>query len=204
MDQYQDKTEVGGPSLAQPATTPITVNTASKDVRLGFIRKVYILLAINFAITIGVSCAFTFVDAISDYITINMWVLWAAFGASIASLLVLACVPLKYPLDFIFMYVFVLCFSAMIGVIVSRYYRRDAGVIVLQAFIATVAVFLTVTAFVFITKIDFSFLYYFLGAGLIVLVVLSLLTWLIPWPSGRLSRGVVFAISVLGALLMRF
>ena len=100
------------------------------------------------------------------------------------------------------MYVFVLGFSVMVGAIVATFYSRGSGVIVLQAFIATAAVFLSVTAMIAIFKIDFSFLGYFLGAGLIVLIVLSLINWLIDWPRTKQGRGFSFAISVLGALLM--
>lgn len=184
--------------MPPPASAPVTVQTASVDVRLAFIRKVYVLLFINFAITIGVSCAFTFIDSVRSFIVQRTYLIWISIAVAIVALLFLACVPLKFPLNLIVMYIFVLSFSAMIGVIVARYYDAGWGGIVLQAFIATAAVFFSVTAFVFVTKIDFSFLRYFLFAGLVVLVVLSLFSFLVPFPRNGRSRWFVFGISVLG------
>lgn len=185
-----------------PANSPPTVNTASKNVRAGFLTKVYVLLTINFLITIGISLAFALVRPIRNWIEDNWWVTFVGLGVAFAALLVLACVRISFPTNLILMYVFVLGFSVMVGAIVATFYSRGSGVIVLQAFIATAAVFLSVTAMIAIFKIDFSFLGYFLGAGLIVLIVLSLINWLIDWPRTKQGRGFSFAISVLGALLM--
>lgn len=196
----------GGPSTATEPPAPVggppRVATAEVSVRLAFIRKVYTLLTINFAITIGVSILFTTVDAISDYVTQRrgLWVMLAAFVVAIAFLLVLSCFKPGYPLNLILMYAFVLAFSVFVGVTVARYYANGAGPIVIQSLIATAAVFLSITFYVAITKKDFSFLYGFLSAGLIVLIVLVLSTFVIRWftPSGKLERWVYFVISVFG------
>lgn len=90
----------------------------------------------------------------------------------------------------------------------ANFYESGAGNIVLQAFVATAAVFLSITAFIMITKKDFSFLYSFLSAAFIVLVVLSLLNFVIMRPRGNTSRTFSFGISVLGlvekSLVLRF
>lgn len=183
-----------------PANAPITVKTAGVDVRLGFLRKVYSLLTVNFLITIGISCAFAFVTPIKDYVVDNSWPIYASIAVSLAILLVLLCVPLKFPVNLLVMYVFVFAYSSMVGVIVARYYDRGWGSVVLMAFFATLAIFLSITAYIMVTKKDFSFLHGFLFAGLIALFVVSLLAYLISWPSqnNKINRTLRFIISVGG------
>lgn len=184
-----------------PATAGTTVKTAPVDVRLGFLRKVYILLTINFAITIGISCIFAFIDPVREYILRNSWTVWASIGVVLVSFIVISCFRPPFPFDVIAMYFFVLALSAMVGAIVARYYDAGAGIIVLKAFISTAAIFLTITAYIAVTKKDFNFLYGFLSAGLIALLIIALLTFAFSWV-GRVSRLWSFLISVFGALLM--
>lgn len=187
-----------------PATANVTVKTADVSVRLGFLRKVYTLLTFNLLITIGISCIFTFVDPVRDFIVDHEWIVWASIGVAFAALITLACVRVKYPMNLILMYVFVVSFSVMIGAIVARYYESGYGIIVLQAFFATTAVFLSITAYVFVTKKDFSFLYGFLGAGLVVLIGLILMNFVWTWSTGNRSRGFTFGISLLGYVSSTF
>lgn len=189
------------PPPPPPATTPPTVSTAEVNVRLGFIRKVYTLLTINFLITIGISCAVTFIDPIQSFLmkSENFWVLLVALGATIVSLIVLVCIKLPFPFNLIMMYVFVLCQSVLVGFIVSRYYNSGEGIIVLQAFILTAATFLSITFYCAITKNDFSFLYGFLGAGMLVLILAIVFNFAFAWVAGpKVSRVLSFVISVAG------
>lgn len=96
------------------------------------------------------------------------------------------------------MYCFVIAFSVAIGVIVARYFEQGAGIIVLQAFSATAAVFLAITAYVFITKKDFSFLYGFLSAALLVLIALAIANFALGWVIGSRTPWFTFGISVFG------
>lgn len=184
-----------------PATAPLTVKTADVPVRLAFLRKVYTLLTLNLAITIAVSVVFASVDPIKDYIVRNQWVLYLSIGVAFAAFLVLACMKnISFPLNLILMYVFVAAFSVLIGSIVANYFDRGWGGIVIKAFIATATVFLVITAYVFITKKDFSFLYGALSAGVIVLVVLIVINYAISWATGRFSRTRSFLISLAGCV----
>lgn len=189
-----------------PVTGPQRVATAETSVRNGFIRKVYSLLTINFLITIGVSVAFSTISPISEFLVSHSWVMFIPLVISLALLIVLSCFKLAYPINLIVMYVFVLAYSAFVGCIVAIYFERGAGPIVLQSFIATAAVFLSITLYVAITKQDFRFLYGFLAAGIVCLIVLSLSTFVIRWftPSGKLPRAVYFAISVFGYVFIPF
>lgn len=184
-----------------PANAPITVATASVSVRLDFLRKVYVLLTINFAITIGISCAFTFIRPIRDFFVGKEYLIFVAIAVTFVAFLILRCVKPPFPLNIVMLYVFTLAWSCFIAIVVASYYSRGYGFAVLAAFISTAAVFLTITVYVSISKKDFSFLYGFLSAGLVVLLVLLLLTFVVGF-DGKQSRWLYFGISLLGALLM--
>lgn len=188
------------PPPPPPATAPLTVNTAEVNVRVGFIRKVYTLLTLNFLITIGISCVITFVEPVRKYVMNedNFWVLLATFAAMIVSLLVLLCCKLPFPFNLIMMYVFVFFQSIFVGVIVSRYYVTGQGIVVLQAFILTAVSFLAITAYCAITKADFSFLYGFLAAGTLVLIFAIVFNFALAWVGSGVSRVVSFFISIAG------
>lgn len=128
--------------------------------------------------------------------------MWIAIAVAIASLIALACIKLKYPINLVLMYVFVVTFSVMIAAIVARYFENGYGVIVLQAFAVTAAVFLTITAYCYVTKKDFSFLYGFLGAAFMVLICLVVVNFALGWVGGR-SRWFTFVISLVGYVYPR-
>lgn len=193
---------VGSSSTAQqppaPASSPRTVKDAETSIRADFIRKVYTLLSINFLITIAVSCAFAFVIPIRDYIVSHRWVLFASLGLFLAAAITVSCFRFPHPFDVLAMFFFVGALSTFVGIIVAFYFERGAGKIVLQAFVTTAAVFIAITAFVSITKKDFSFLYGFLAAGSLVLLVCILLSFVVGWVIPGKSRAISFAIAVFG------
>lgn len=208
FDVFKGASSGAGAATEPPAPVvgPPRVATADVSVRLAFIRKVYALLTINFAITIGMSAAFVTIDPIEQFVLKRGWIILPALVVAFVFLLILTCVRPKFPFDIICMYAFVLSLSVFIGFIVVRYYANGAGPIVIQAFVATAAVFLSITAYVSITKRDFNFLYGFLSAAMVVLLVLILSTWVIRWftPSGKISRTLSFVISVFGYVFFCF
>lgn len=184
-----------------PATGNVTVKSADVHVRLGFLRKVYSMLTINLLITIGLSLIFAYVDPIREYVVANNWIIFVAIGVTLVTLLALVCIRIKFPANLVLLYIFVGAFSTVIASIVAIYFEAGMGGVVLKAFIATAAVFLTITAYVGITKKDFSFLYGFLWAGLVVLIVLSLITFLLGL-TGNYNKWLSFGVSVLGYVTM--
>lgn len=201
--------DVGGGAdggMPYPGTMQATtVATASVNIRLSFIRKVYLLLTINFSITIGIGCACAFIVDLRDFMVDNLIVLWIAVGITLASIIILSCFPPPFPFNLILMYVFVLAWSIAIGGVVAQYFVSGEGLVVLQAFIATGAVFASITTYVAVTKKDFSFLYGFLTAALITLLVLTILNWvLVPFTSDKFSKWVSFGIACAGYVFFFF
>lgn len=195
------KTSSPAPAQTDPEanfSAPVNVATANTSVRVNFLRKVYTLLTINFLITIAVSCAFAFIIPVREFIVERRWLIVVALIVAVVALIALSCVKLAFPTNLIMMYVFVLAFSVTIGVIVASYYDNGYGPIVIQAFAATAAVFFAITAYILVTKKDFSFLYGFLGAALFVLIVLSIINFAFNATTGGRSRAFSFGISVAG------
>lgn len=181
----------------------VDVGTSETKVRLGFLRKVYAILTLNFLVTVAIACAFSFIVPVRDFIVSNPWLLWVGIAVGLGSYLALACIKVKPPLNIVLLVTFVLGYSLLVGTICATYYAEGWGKVVIQAFAATLVTFVTITAYIFITKKDFSYLFSFLMGATLVLIVLFLLTFVTSWFAGqRASRWMYFGISVFGALLM--
>lgn len=79
--------------------------------RLHFVRKVYMLLFIQMAITTGWLVLVMTIAPIRDFVREKWPVLIAAFGGAISSLLVLFCVPRlhrKVPWNYLLLFIFVM------------------------------------------------------------------------------------------------
>lgn len=194
---YYD-TEAGGGGADGAA---VMVGTADVKVRLGFLRKVYALLTLCFAVTVGISCAFSFIVPLRDAVIANGWIVYAGLGIGLVCYLALVCIRLKRPWNAVLLSLFVLGFSVMIGTICAGFFKVGWGQVVLNAFISTAAIFLAITAYVLITKKDFSYLGGFLISVTIALIVVSLLVFFVGMVSGRLNKWVYFAIAVAGAII---
>jgi len=97
---------------------------------------------------------------------------------------------------------FTLCETYTVGVICAIYQEQGYGIVVLQALILTAAVFSSLTAYVFVTKKDFSFMGAGLFAGLMILIVWSLLQSFFPFgPMGRMVFAMVGALLFVGYIL---
>ncbi len=181
----------------------MTVGTCESAVRLGFLRKVYSILTLNLLVTVVVACFFSLVPSIRKFVMNNPWLMWLGIALGIGSFLALACIKVKPPFNIVLLCLFVAGFSLMIGVTCAAYFEAGWGGVVLQAFVATFAIFGAITAYCYTTKKDFSFLGGFLLAGAVALITLTLLTFVTSlFASRKASRAMYFGVSLLGALLM--
>ncbi len=112
------------------------------------------------------------------------------------------CLRIKPPWNVILLGLFVLGFSLLIGTICAAYFKNGWGAVVLQAFCATLATFVAITAYIMVTRKDFSYIGSFLCGAFVVLIVLAVLTFAVQLVSRRLNRWLSFAVSVVGSLLM--
>lgn len=126
-----------------------------KNVRRLFIRKVFITLGLQLLVTFGIVCIFTFVDGVTQFVQANQGIYWAAYAVFLVVYFILVCcgdVRRKHPTNIIFLMIFTLAFSYMVGMI-STFYSTKSVVIALGV---TVVVCGAVILFSMQTKFDFT------------------------------------------------
>merc|ERR1711915_26464 len=168
MDVDDGEPEKGGveSGLEKDFSYNNNVAGASKHIRLGFMRKVYGLLAVQLTITtlIGAVCLFT--PGVKELVQGNSWVLLPAFILSIGLLIALQIKRKETPINLILLAAFTVVEAYTVGVLVTFFDQS----VVIQAFFLTAAVVIGLTAFTFQTKHDFSNWYAALFTGLLVLM----------------------------------
>lgn len=166
---------------------------SNKSVRLAFIRKVYGILSLQLAITMGFVLAFTLSDEVKGFAVRNSWMLFVALGFSLVSLITLACcgVHRTYPSNLVCLGIFTLAESVMIGF--TTVFRGTE--IVLYAVAITAVIVISLTLFAFQTKVDFTA---FNGILFVCLMVFMLFGILMIFIKGK---TMMLIYSALGALL---
>lgn len=147
-----------------------TAADASVEERLTFLKKVYGLLAASLlSATVG---SFLGMGPLLPLVA-SMGML--SFVLFIGSFFFLMFAQRKAGLNMVALFSFTTIAGLMIGPMLSMYVAAGAGNIVIEALGLTTVTFVGLTAYVFFSKKDFSFLSGFLMTGLIILIVGGLL-----------------------------
>ncbi|XP_045450964.1 protein lifeguard 4-like [Melitaea cinxia] len=164
----QEDCELGGKeNIENDFAYRNNVLNAGKEIRLGFIRKVYGLLTIQLLATVAIAAVFLLVKPVQGFIHENDWMVMIAFVLSLITLFALIAKRRDYPVNLYLLAGFTVVQAYTIGVVVS-YYNTF---VVLQALGLTFAVVFGLTLYTLNTKRDFSFVGYGLVAGLSVLII---------------------------------
>ncbi|KAJ2943979.1 hypothetical protein O0L34_g8301 [Tuta absoluta] len=191
----QEDCELGGKeSIEDDFAYRNNVASADKEIRLGFIRKVYGLLAIQLLATVAISAVFLLVQPVQGFIHQNDWMIMLAFILSMVTLFALIAKRRDHPANLYLLAGFTVVQAYTVGTVVS-YYNTF---VVLQALALTFAVVASLTTYTFNTKRDFSFVGYGLVAGLSVLIMGGILQIFIQ------SSAFELALSLVGAVLFAF
>lgn len=167
---------------------------SDKQVRLGFIRRVYAILFVQILVTSLMIALFLYVDPVREYSVKNPWLYIVGMVFTFSILLVLACCPevrRNYPINLILLAFFTLFEGILLGT-VSSHYEKDE---VLMAVGITAVVSLSLTLFAFQTKWDFTIMGGLLFVFIIVLMCLGFLCLIIQ------SRYLSLFYASLGALV---
>eukprot|EP00741_Cyanophora_paradoxa_P005380 tig00000881_g5218.t1 len=162
-EQPAPAAQYGAPPTSTPyGAMPAGKRTAAQEweisIRMGFLRKVYGILAIQLTITSLMAALIMTVEPLRQFARSSQAVLITASLLPIVILFVLMCVREQYPLNMGLLGLFTLCFGYTVGTICSFY----STAIVLEAVCLTAAIVVALTLYTFQSKRDFSFL----GAGL--------------------------------------
>lgn len=134
------------------------VATASVQIRMDFLRKVYSLLSLQIILTTATSALFMFSQTIKDFVHASPAVVLVSGLGSLVLLLALAMYRHQHPINLYLLLVFTLLEAVSVAVALTFYEYST----VLQALFLTCAVFSGLTAYTFQSKRDFSKM----GAGL--------------------------------------
>ncbi|XP_010259137.1 PREDICTED: BI1-like protein [Nelumbo nucifera] len=168
------------------------------QLRWGFIRKVYCILAVQFLLTVVVSAVIVFVRPIAVFFVTTA----AGFALYIVLIIlpfILLC-PLyyyhqKHPVNLILLGLFTVAISFSVGLTCAF----TKGKIILEAAILTAVVVVSLTIYTFWAAKkghDFSFLGPFLFAALLVLTIFGFIQMLFP-----LGKTTVMIYSALAAII---
>jgi protein lifeguard len=141
-----------------------------KSIRIGFIRKVYSILAIQLLITVSLA-SLAFEESINYFLKTHIFIFYIALVINIIVILVLMCfksIARKVPINYILLFIWTICESYMVATATSFH----DPMIVMFAAILTLAVVGALTLYACTTKTDFTYL-----GGLLFVLVTVLLIW---------------------------
>lgn len=147
------------------------------EVRSGFVCKVYGILSAQMALTVAICATMMFTPCLQklavSYLELGPWNMLISF---VPSIMVLCCLMYKrkeYPQNYILLTVFTVVMAFPIGVTCALFQLAGQGILILEAFVLTAVVFLSLTAYALISKANFSYLGGFLSAGLTCMILVG-------------------------------
>ncbi|XP_059199027.1 protein lifeguard 3-like [Centropristis striata] len=158
----------------------------STAIRHAFIKKVYLILTAQLAVTFSVVGVFTFVDTVRQFVIRYPGIYWASLVVYFVVYCILICCKeprRRFPWNLVLLGVFTLALSYMTGTI-SSYYETKAVFIAMGI---TALVCIAVTIFCFQTKVDFTSCGGFLCIASVVLMIIGIVTAVVlsfqyvPW-----------------------
>jgi len=165
----------------------VTVSESSPEIRSAFVRKVYSILFCQILATCIVGGCISRSPSAMSWVLTHIWAFYVPLFGALINLLLLYWKRHSYPLNFVLLSTFTVMEAFTIGVTVAFF----DNLIVLQALLITLGVFLGLTLFTFQSKYDFSGLGPWLFGGLIALLMTGLVGIFIPFNQ---TMDLVFAI----------
>ena len=133
-------------------------NSLPLDIKIGFIKKIYILLSIQLSITWTMSLGFYMNKAVHNFVLHSPGMIVVTTLGTFLTLFLSWCYGKSYPINYIILLLFTLCESYSVSYI-CLYYQPTS---ILLAWGLTASIFIILSAYVMYTGKDFSFM----GAGL--------------------------------------
>mmetsp|Transcript_30767 Transcript_30767/g.40649 ORF Transcript_30767/g.40649 Transcript_30767/m.40649 type:complete len:270 (-) Transcript_30767:227-1036(-) len=170
----------------------------TKELRAGFIRKVYTLLSFQMLLTVGICYSCMYVDSLRDFILNNTNGCFYGFLIPmIISLVALMCNKDRVPTNYFWFFSFTVFMSLYIGIICAMYSAAGYGILVLEALCLTAGLFIGLTFFTCVSGFDFSGMGPYLFSALWLLILYPFVGWLF----GFYSR---FLYCLFGLILFSF
>ncbi|KAG5673824.1 hypothetical protein PVAND_003838 [Polypedilum vanderplanki] len=165
-----------------------------ESIRRGFIRKVYSILSVQLMVSLGFIAVFVFHDGTKLWVHQHPEMVWISLGVLLVTMIALACcenVRRSFPMNFIFLGIFTLAQSFVLGCTSARYAPQEIFI----AVGVTAAVCFGLTIFAFQTKWDFTMLSGILFVAVIVLMLFGIIAMFFP------GKTITLVYASCGALL---
>ena len=152
----------------------------SEMARMGFIRKVYGILAAQLVLTFGLVCLVfipSFMDFLKNNVSTALIIFYVAMALSFVTLIPLACfksLSRTVPINYILLFIFTLCEAYMVMLCCASVAEENMQ-IVFSAMALTAAVTVALTIYAFTTKTDFTWCGGILFSCVCILIVTGLL-----------------------------
>jgi len=211
---YQAGYGTGGAYAGQPAPQPQyedydegqinafnTTSFSDKAVRNRFIKKVYLILMCQLLFTTALVAIFVSVDSVKRWVQTHSWFYYLAYATFFATYIALACCPkvrVKFPGNYIALFVFTAMFSYVCAAIASYH---NAQAVLIAAGITALVTF-SVSMFAIQTKIDFTMCYGLIFAASMTLFFLGI-AFIIVYaaiPGGENGKNYYYLQCVYGGL----
>lgn len=179
---------------------PQLVKNASREIRLGFVRKVYGLLSVQLAFTVLVAAPICIAGPV--WARGNQWVLAISMVLLLVTMCAMCCCQESlrtFPTNYLFLLAITGAMSVLVGFASAMYTWQS---VVLAAGI-TVVIFGLMTAYAWTTKRDFTGAGPYLFAAMMVLLTFGLVISVMGM-FGAYIRWVVMMYNFIGVLIFTF
>jgi hypothetical protein len=170
----------------------VSVSESSPQIRNAFIRKVYSILLCQIGATAVVGGIISQSPSAVFWVQTHIWAFYVPLFGTLINLGILYWKRHSHPWNFVLLSTFTLMEAFTLGIMVAFF----KNVIVLQALLITLGVFIGLTLFTLQSKYDFSGMGPFLFGGLIALCMTGLVGVFVPFSR---TMDLIFAIG--GCLL---
>ncbi|KAF9567939.1 UPF0005-domain-containing protein [Agrocybe pediades] len=165
----------------------VTVSESSPEIRNAFIRKVYTILLCQITATAIVGGIISQSPSTIFWVQTHTWAFYVPLFGTLINLGLLFWKRHNHPWNLVLLSTFTLMEAFTLGISISFY----QNIIVLQALVITIGIFVGLTLFTFQSKYDFSGMGPFLFGSLIALCMTGLVGIFIPFSR---TMDLIFAI----------
>lgn len=175
----------------------LNIALTERQIRNALVRKIYLLLTLQLALTAALCAVFYTVPSIRQWVQSSPWMLILTTVLTFVFLIPLMFLRRRHPWNLLLLSMFTLCLAYTVGLATSFYSAVAIG----EAFAITAGIFLALTAYTVWSKRDFSGWAPFLYATLWVVVMASFVHLLLNWVFGVYSSVADTAIAAVSAAL---
>lgn len=152
-----------------------------KEIRNGFIKKVYGILSVQIIVTILLAIPFHRVPELKEFVVSNPAVIWVAWGFVLVFLIILTCFPgaaQHYPNNYLLLGAFTIVEALLIGIYTALH---DTHAVLIAAGV-TCIITIVLTIYAMTTKTDFTGYGIYLLVALLAIFLLSIISVILGIP----------------------